>query len=98
MGDGDNAGSIVGVAAGAVSVDAEGAALMELAALVELLSILLLLLVRASTVWMRQAMLAMLLLLPLLVLLLLRHGTCGVLVTLEVVGWVLSKLRGCAGH
>jgi len=98
-GKGDDAGSVVGVAAGAVSVDAEGAALTELAALVELLSILLLLLVRASTVWMMRAMLAMLLLPPLLVLvlLLLRHGARRVLVMLEVVGRVPSKSRGWAG-
>jgi len=100
MGEGDNAGGVVGVAAGAVSVDAKGAALTELVALVELLSILLLLLVRASTVWMMWAMLVMLLLPPLLVLvlLLLRHSACGVLVMLEVVGRVLLKSRGWAGH
>jgi len=100
MGEGDDAGGVIGIAAGTVGVDAEGAALMELVALVELLSILLLLLVRASTVWMMQVILVMLLLPPLLVLvlLLLRHSTCGVLVTLEVVGRVLSKSRGWAGH
>jgi len=100
MGKGDHAGGVVGVAAGAVSVDAEGTALTELVALVELLSILLLLLVRASTVWMMRVMLVMLLLPPLLVLvlLLLRHGARGVLVMLEVVGRVLSKSRGWAGR